>query len=98
LQCIAKWNGSIELRSLACGRVDFSLQFLICIISFTSSSFRLELRVKCSDGQVLFQWYTIAAFFWERVMRWGYLQVVGMLLAEHVLEESINVHSAHPSL
>lgn len=95
---ISKWNRSVELRSLACRSVNLSLHLFVCIVSFASPALRFEFGVECADSQILFQRYTIAAFLWEGIVWRRYLQIVRMLLAEHIFEEGINVHSSHPSL
>jgi hypothetical protein len=54
--------------------------------------------VESSDSEIFFQRDAIAAVVREWVVWRGYLHVVGVLLAKEVLEESIDVHSTHPSL
>jgi hypothetical protein len=98
LQDIPKRYRCVQLWALASRCAFVEVNVILSVIGFPTSTLRLEFGVESPDSQVFLQRHTIASFTGEGIVGRRYLQEVGVLLAQQILEEGINVHGAHPSL
>lgn len=95
---VAEGYRGVQLRPLAGRGALCGLRIVFTFVSSSPSTFWSESGVEGTERHVFFQRDAIPSVLGVRVLGWGYLYMVGVLLPKKVFEKSIDMHRAHPSL